>query len=336
MAEFAVADRAIPAYLQTPLQVGSLTLHSRVLQSPLAGVSDRSFRQLVRRSAPQSLIFAEMAHAGLQLEGRDRWQFLPSEQPIGAQLFGHQPEVLAAAAQQAEAAGAVCIDLNMGCPVNKVTRKRGGSALLQEPELAIAIVKAVAAVLSIPVTVKTRLGWEQVTILDFARQLEDAGAQLLTLHARSRSQGYSGQADWRWIARVKSLLSIPVIANGDINSPADAIACLQQTSADGVMCGRGSLGNPGLVGAIDRYLQTGALTPELTLRDRLQLAREHLLLLWEDKGVTGLLQARKHLGWYLADQPDHQDLRQQLLRSEALSQSLDLLDAAIATENRLA
>ncbi|WP_338441381.1 tRNA dihydrouridine synthase DusB [Synechococcus elongatus IITB4] len=336
MAEFAVADRAIPAYLQTPLQVGSLTLHSRVLQSPLAGVSDRSFRQLVRRSAPQSLIFAEMAHAGLQLEGRDRWQFLPSEQPIGAQLFGYQPEVLAAAAQQAEAAGAVCIDLNMGCPVNKVTRKRGGSALLQEPELAIAIVQAIAAAVRMPVTVKTRLGWEQVTILDFARQLEDAGAQLLTLHARSRSQGYSGQADWRWIARVKSLLSIPVIANGDINSPADAIACLQQTSADGVMCGRGSLGNPGLVGAIDCYLQTGALTPELTLRDRLQFAREHLLLLWEDKGVAGLLQARKHLGWYLADQPDHQDLRQQLLRSEDLSQSLDLLDAAIATENLLA
>ena len=255
------------------------------------------------------------------------------EQPISIQLFDCRPDFMAEAAQKAVAEGAQTIDINMGCPVNKITKKGGGSSLLRQPEVAEAIVKTVVEAVDVPVTVKTRLGWneEEINILDFANRMQDAGAAMLTLHGRTRAQGYNGKADWLWIARVKQALSIPVIANGDIFSVDAAIECLEITGADGVMCSRGTLGYPFLVGEIDRYLQTGARLAPPTVAERLECAKEHLIGLWEYKGQKGIFQARKHMAWYCKGFSGAAKLRDNLSRIESLEEGLKLLDWQIAS-----
>ena len=319
-----------------PLQVGSLTLKSRVFQAPLSGVSDRSFRRLVRRYAPHAMLYTEMVSA----TEVHHLQQLPSvmvidaqEHPISIQLFDGRPDFMAIAAQKAVAEGAQMVDINMGCPVNKITKKGGGSSLLRQPEVAEAIVKAVVAAVNVPVTVKTRLGWTEaeINIIDFARRLEGAGAAMLTLHGRTRSQGYEGPAQWHWIAKVKQALQIPVIANGDIISLESAIACLEQTGADGVMCSRGTLGNPFLVGEIEHFFLTGQVRPPATVAERIACAQEHLHLLWQHKGERGLLQARKHLVWYCQNFVGAARWRQQLAGIESLAAAESLLTEILDT-----
>lgn len=321
--------------LSPPLKIGNLSVKSRVLQSPLSGVTDRVFRRLVRRYAPEAMMYTEMVDAGEIYHRSDRAKIMeldPDEQPIGIQLFDCRPDFLAEAARKAEAEGADVIDINMGCPVNKITRKGGGSSLLRQPELAAEIVRSVVKAVSVPVTVKTRIGWsdDDINAVEFAQRLEAAGAQMLTLHGRTRAQGYHGAARWEWIAQVKQALTIPVIANGDIFSVEAAVRCLEITGADGVMCSRGTLGYPFLVGEIDRFLQTGILPPSATPIQRLQSAREHLQLLWEYKGERGIHQARKHMAWYVKDFAGAAEWRGQLTRIETVEQGTELLDRAMA------
>ncbi|HHP7232780.1 MAG TPA: tRNA dihydrouridine synthase DusB [Xenococcaceae cyanobacterium] len=321
--------------LSQPLNIGAVTLNSRVLQAPLSGVTDLVFRRLVRQYAPKSMIYTEMVSAKeiYHLSELPKiMEIAPNEQPISIQLFDCRPDFMAAAAQKAVAEGAQTIDLNMGCPVNKITKKGGGSALLRQPQIAEAIVKTVVAAVDVPVTVKTRIGWNdaEINILDLARRLEAAGAKMLTLHARTRAQGYNGKARWEWIKRVKQVLTIPVIANGDIFSVAAAIECLEQTDADGVMCSRGTLGYPFLVGEIDHFLTTGCLLPPPTIQQRLTCAKEHLQGLWEYKGQKGILQSRKHLAWYCKGFEGAAELREQLSEIETLAEGWELLDRAIA------
>lgn len=321
--------------LATPLKIGSLEVKSRVLQSPLSGVTDLVFRRLVRRYAPESMMYTEMVHAaGLHhVQGLSKIMDVdPNEKPISIQLFDCRPDFLGEAAQKAVAEGADTVDINMGCPVNKITKKGGGSSLLREPETAAAIVRAVVEAVSVPVTVKTRIGWsdDEINILDFAKRMEDAGAQMLTLHARTRVQGYKGEAKWEWIGKVKQILSIPVIANGDIFSVESALKCLEQTGADGVMCSRGTLGYPFLVGEIDHFLKTGKQLAPPTPVERLTCAKEHLQALWEYKGDRGVQQARKHLAWYTKGFVGASDLRDQLSRIETVKQGVTLIDSAIA------
>jgi nifR3 family TIM-barrel protein len=256
----------------------------------------------------------------------------PNEQPISIQLFDGRPDFMAEAAQKAVSEGAKTIDINMGCPVNKITKKGGGSCLLRQPETAAAIVKTVVESVNVPVTVKTRLGWDDhdISILDFAKRLEDAGISLLTLHGRTRAQGYNGSARWNWIATVKLALSIPIIANGDIFSVEAAIDCLKQTQADGVMCSRGTLGYPFLVGEIDHFLKTGEKLPKPTPIERLLCAKEHLRQLWEYKGKRGIYQARKHLDWYTQDLDKLLSFREECFTIETLEDGEQLLDKAIA------
>ncbi|ELS03827.1 putative TIM-barrel protein, nifR3 family [Xenococcus sp. PCC 7305] len=325
---------ALASKLATPLQIGSVVLESRVLQSPLSGVTDLVFRRLVRRYAPKSMIYTEMVSAKeihhLQTLPQ-LMEIAPGEEPISIQLFDCRPDFMAEAAQKAVAEGALTIDINMGCPVNKITKKGGGSSLLRQPEVAEAIVKTVVDAVEVPVTVKTRLGWDddQITILDFARRMEASGASMLTLHARTRAQGYQGTARWEWIAKVKKVLSIPVIANGDIFSVEAAIACLSQTGADGVMCSRGTLGYPFLVGEIDHFLRTGQVLPPPSIKARLQCGKEHLQGLWEYKGQRGIIQSRKHMAWYCKGFPGAAELRDKLSRIESLEQGYQLIDRAI-------
>ena len=306
-------------------------LTCRVIQSPLAGVSDRIFRRLVRRWAPQALLFTEMVNAtSLEMgHGLKKVEELADESgPIGVQLFDHRPAAMADAARRAEAAGAFLIDINMGCPVRKIARKGGGSGLIQDPDLARRIVGAVADAVEIPVTVKTRLGWcgSDAEPVQWCRQLEEAGAQLLTLHGRTREQRFKGDADWAAIAAVKQALSIPLIANGDINSPDDALRCLQQTGAAGVMVGRGTMGAPWLVGQIDAALSGRTVPSTPGPAERLNLAKEQLLALVEARGDHGLLIARKHMSWTCTGFPGAPQLRHALMRAPTPADAVDLLD----------
>ena len=321
--------------LATPLEIGSVVVNSRVLQSPLSGVTDLVFRRLVRRYAPKSMMYTEMVSA----KEIYHLQELPSimaiaadENPISIQLFDCRPDFMAEAARKAVAQGANTVDINMGCPVNKITKKGGGSSLLRQPEVAEAIVKTVVEAVDVPVTVKTRLGWDdqEINIIDFARRMENQGAQMLTLHARTRAQGYNGSACWSWIAKVKQALSIPVIANGDIFSVEAAVKCLEMTQADGVMCSRGTLGYPFLVGEIDHFLQTGELLPPPDVATRLECAKEHLLGLWEYKGQRGIYQSRKHLAWYCKGFSGAAELRDRLSQIESLEQGYEILNSEIA------
>jgi tRNA-dihydrouridine synthase B len=320
--------------LTTPLKIGSVEIHSRVFQSPLSGVTDLVFRKLVRRYAPDSMVYTEMVSA----KDIHYLNQLPkimtigeNEQPISIQLFDCRPDFMAEAAQKAVSEGAKTVDINMGCPVNKITKKGGGSSLLRQPEVATAIVKTVVGAVDVPVSVKTRLGWDdhEINILDFARRMEDAGASLLTLHGRTRMQGYHGEAQWEWIKRVKEILSIPVIANGDIFSVEAAIKCLELTGADGVMCSRGTLGYPFLVGEIDYFLKTGKNPLKPSITQILHCAKEHLQGLWEYKGQKGIFQARKHLAWYCKGFTGAGELRDRLSRIHNLEEGLNLIDQAL-------
>jgi nifR3 family TIM-barrel protein len=320
--------------LSTPLKIGSVEVKSRVLQSPLSGVTDLVFRRLVRRYAPNSMMYTEMVSAQELHHLRQLPQIMeidPNEQPISIQLFDCRPDFMGEAARKAVSEGAKTVDINMGCPVNKITKKGGGSSLLRQPEIAESIVKAVFEAVDVPVTVKTRLGWDdkEINILDFAKRMEDAGAAMLTLHGRTRAQGYNGAARWDWIGKVKQVLSIPVIANGDIFSVEAAIRCLEETGADGVMCSRGTLGYPFLVGEIDYFLQTGTNLPKPTTIEILQCAKEHLQGLWEYKGDRGILQSRKHLAWYCRDFPNAAQLRDKLSQIKSLAEGLQLIDEEI-------
>jgi nifR3 family TIM-barrel protein len=308
-------------------------LHCRVLQSPLAGVSDRIFRNLVRRWAPDALLFTEMVNAtGLELgHGRSKLDDLAGESgPIAVQLFDHRPAAMAEAARRAEACGAFLIDINMGCPVPKISRKGGGSGLIRDPELAARIVAAVAGAVRIPVTVKTRLGWcgSSADPVSFALGLQNAGARALTLHGRTREQGFKGQADWAAIAAVKRALTIPLIANGDVSSPEEALRCLAATGADGVMVGRGTMGAPWLVGRIDAALRSLPVPPIPDAGQRLALAAEQLEALLEARGDRGLLIARKHLGWTCQGFAGAAELRHGLMRAGTPHETRELLARA--------
>jgi len=325
----------LQARLSQPLKIGSFEVKSRVLQSPLSGVTDLVFRRLVRRYAPDSMMYTEMVNAtGLHYVKQlpKIMEVDPNERPISIQLFDCRPDFLAEAAIKAVAEGADTVDINMGCPVNKITKNGGGSSLLRQPEVAEAIVREVVKAVDVPVTVKTRIGWndKEITILDFAKRMEDAGAKMITVHGRTRAQGYNGNARWEWITRVKEILSIPVIANGDIFSIEAAVKCLEETGADGVMCSRGTLGYPFLVGEIDRFLKTGEILPPPNPIERLECARDHLQALWEYKGDRGVRQARKHMTWYAKGFVGAAELRGQLSVIETVDRGLEMIDQAIA------
>ena len=309
----------------------SRSLNCPVIQSPLAGVSDQIFRKFVRRWSPKALLFTEMVNAkSLELgHGEEKVIELSEETgPIGVQLFDHRPDSMIDAAIKAESSGAFLIDINMGCPVKKIARKGGGSALLKEPELAQLIVKEVSKAISIPLTVKIRLGWDETTSdpVSFALGLQDAGAQLITVHGRTRKQGFSGNANWEAISKIKKSLDIPVIANGDIRNSRDAIECLKITNADGVMIGRASMGAPWLVGQIDAEIKNQKTFREPDAKMKVSLSLEHLKLLVSKKGNHGLLIARKHMNWTCRGFQGASTLRQKLVRASTPNEAIKLLE----------
>lgn len=286
-----------------PIKIGSLTLKSRVYVPPMAGVTDMVFRSVVRQVDQECLLATEMVSSrALMMRPETRlMDIAEGERPIGIQIFGHEPDVMAQAAQMAQAKGANFIDINMGCPVPKITKGKDGCALMKEPELAREIVQSVVAAVDIPVTVKFRLGWDSETrnAVAFGEMLEEAGASAVTVHGRTRAQLYSGKADWSFIAKVKAALSIPVFGNGDVFEPEDALRLLEETDCDGVAVARGTLGNPWLIPRINSMLQTGKLPDGPSVVERLKCAYWHALGLIRYKGLrVGTNESRRHLTHY--------------------------------------
>ncbi len=283
--------------------------------APMAGVTDRPFRHLVREQGC-NLTFTEMISSkAIQFENRQTWKMLDLEtQPTGVQLFGADPQVMAAAAQVAQAQGAALIDINMGCPVPKVVAIGEGAALMRTPALAYSIVKAIVAAVSIPVTVKIRAGWDRqsVNAVEFAQGLAQAGARVIIVHGRTREQMYSGFADWDIIGQVVRAVSVPVMGNGDIWSGPDARAMLEQTSCRGVMLARGVLGNPWLFAEVAATL-SGKTYQQPSIRERIELALRHLRMELEYREErTAVLFMRKHLAWYLKGMSGTAPLKRQI------------------------
>ena len=311
-------------------------IKSKVILSPLAGVTDKIFRKLVRKWAPDSLLFTEMINATSLKKGYGSQKIKQLELekgPVGVQIFDNRPNAVSEAAKLAEDSGAFLIDINMGCPVKKISKKGGGSALIKDRLLAIELVKRVSNAVKVPVSVKTRLGWDnkEENIEEFLLNLQDSGATMITIHGRTRKEGFSGVADWQMIGRIKKLLEIPVIANGDIKDPKDALNCLKQTNADGLMIGRGILGSPWKIGEIDHAIKELQGFNEPTIEEKLLLIVEHLDELIKEKGNHGLLIARKHISWTCKNFSGATTLRNNLVRAIDPDEVKELINKAIET-----
>ncbi|HHV78493.1 MAG TPA: tRNA dihydrouridine synthase DusB [Firmicutes bacterium] len=318
---------------ESGVKIGEL-LVDRVLCAPMAGVTDSAFRRIVRRFHG-GLLFTEMLSAKALLQGNpnsfELMRFDPQEKPICAQLFGSVPEEMGAAAQLLEEQGFDAIDINMGCPVPKVMKTGAGCALLKKPKLAADIVKAISSSVRLPVSVKVRRGilLHDPPPVDFARGLQEAGASAITIHGRSWSQGYSGEVDLSSIARLKEALDIPVIGNGGIMRPADALRMMRETGCDGVMVARGMLGAPWFPGEVSKYLQGQSIELVRSPEERMKVAVEHLRLECELKGEErGVREMRKHACWYIKGFKNATEIRNQIMQVTRFEQMKRLLSAA--------
>lgn len=291
------------------ITIGGLTLSNCVFAAPMAGFTDKAYRILAKR-AGCGFVFTEMVSSEAIIYNNARTFALfdlgGETWPVAVQIFGSEPEKMADAARVVVEHGADAVDINMGCPTPKIVKNGEGSALMRDLPRAAAIIRAVREAVSVPVTVKMRKGWsaEEVTAPELAALAEENGADAVTVHGRTRDQFYSGRADWEIIRRVKEAVRIPVIGNGDIWSPGDARRMLEETGCDGVMIGRGSLGNPWIFSRTVHYLATGELLPPPGPAERLDIALQHFDLAVSLKGPElAVPQMRKHLAWYLKGLP---------------------------------
>lgn len=313
-----------------PLKIGSLVLTNPLLLAPMAGITNLPFRLIARREGA-ALCFTEMVSVnGLVREGKKSFALIagtPEDRPLGIQLFGDDPALLAEAARLVEGYGEL-IDINMGCPVRKVVGSGAGSALLREPDKVREIVRAVRRATSLPLTIKIRTGWtcEEPTFLEIGRIAEGEGCDAVTLHPRSRAQMFEGRADWGRLRELKEALTIPVIGSGDLFRPVDLVAMLAETNCDGVMIARGGLGNPWL------FRQSLALLrgeePALpTPAERLAAARRHLELFAATAGErVAVREMRKHAAWYAKGIPGAALFRDRVNRLEGSDELIEVME----------
>ena len=310
--------------------IGPHRIHPNVILAPMAGVTDKPFRQLCKRLGA-GLAMSEMTTSDPRFwntrKSLHRMDHDGEPDPIGVQIAGTVPEVMADAARHNVDHGAQIIDINMGCPAKKVCNAWAGSALMREPALVARIVEAVVKAVDVPVTLKIRTGWdaEHRNAPEIARIAEDAGIAALAVHGRTRDQQYTGTAEYDTIASIKAMLSIPVIANGDIDSPQKAAFVLRHTHADAVMVGRAAQGRPWLLREVAHFLATGEVLPEPDLSDIRDILLTHLQALHAFYGEqAGVRIARKHLGWYAKDRPENAAFRAVVNRADSADTQLRL------------
>lgn len=314
------------------MKLGSIQIDPPVLAAPMAGITDQAFR-IIAREMGATLVVSEMVSCkGIIYDQAKTWELLATdaaEQPIVIQLFGSVPyEVARAACLVEERIPCAGIDINMGCPTPKITKNGEGAALLLNPRLAGEIVKSAVKAVSLPITVKTRKSWDDVssTAIELAREVEQAGAAAISVHGRTRAAFYGGKADWDIIRRVKETVSIPVVGNGDVFSGADAIRLRHVTGCDGVMVGRGALGNPWLFRDVHRAMLGLPELPAPTVTERMQMALRQLSMTVERKGeYTAIREMRQHLAWYIKGVPQAARWRNLINRTTVLNDLRGLL-----------
>ena len=315
-------------------KIGNVEIKNKVVLAPMAGISNSAYRTIIKEMGA-GLIVAEMVSDKAIMydnkKTKDLLYMTEYERPISQQIFGADKESFVIAAKYIyENMKPDIIDINMGCPVPKVAiSSQAGSALLKNPDKVYEIVKSVVEAVPIPVTVKIRSGWDEKSInaKEIAKVIESAGASAITVHPRTRKQGYSGNADWNIIKEVKESVKIPVIGNGDIRTCYDAKRMLEETGCDAVMIGRGVLGNPWLIKECVEYLDNGTIPKEVSKEEKIAMIKRHLNLLIETKPYkVAILEIRSHAAWYLKGLPGTKELKEQIFKTNTHEELLNLLD----------
>ena len=313
------------------MNIGTIAIDPPVVLAPMAGITNHAFR-LICKEFGAGLVWTDMIsscgiHFGNQ-KTLEMFDWSPEERPVAVQIFGAEPSVMADAAALVEEAGADIVDINVGCPVRKVRKTGAGAGLIEDLDTARKIMESVVKAVSVPVTVKTRKGLDarHTTAVEVAKIAENAGVSAISIHARTAAQGYSGNADWGIIGKVKRSVGIAVIGNGDVKSPQDAKRMLDETGCDAVMIGRAALGNPWIFRRTIRFLETGDLLPEPSYVERIEMARRHLRMMvglyGEDRGVREM---RSQMAWYIKGMPGAGRLRRLSTQASSLERMEDML-----------
>lgn len=313
------------------LTIGNAELSNPLILAPMAGVTDLPFRLLCKEQGA-GLVCMEMISAkAIAFHNRNTKKLMqidPGERPVSLQLFGSDPDIISEIAREIEEEPFDILDINMGCPVPKIVGNGEGSALMKEPKLVEQIVSKTVRAIKKPVTVKIRKGFDEdhVNAVEIARIAEASGAAAVAVHGRTREQYYSGQADWEIIRQVKEAVKIPVLGNGDVDSPQKAKALFEETGCDGILIGRAARGNPWLFHQIKTYLETGEEEPRPSMEEIRQMMLRHARMQIDYKGdYTGIREMRKHISWYTAGCPHSAKLRAQINSVESLEELKELI-----------
>ena len=315
-------------------KIGNVEIKNQVVLAPMAGISNTSYRKIIKEMGA-GLIYAEMVSDKALVYNNDKTLSLlkmsDEERPIAQQIFGSDKDSFMKAAKIVlETMHPDIIDINMGCPVPKVAvRAQAGSALLKDPDKVYEIVKSVVEAVDIPVTVKIRSGWDDkhINAVEIAKRCEEAGAKAITIHARTRAQGYSGHADWNIIKQVKDSVNIPVIGNGDVTSCYEAKRMLDETGCDAIMIGRATLGNPWIIKNCVEFLENGTIPKPVSYKEKVEMMRRHYELLLQDKNEkVALLEIRSHIIWYLKGLPESKEIKNKICQSKTSKELFSIID----------
>jgi nifR3 family TIM-barrel protein len=319
-----------------PLQIGSHAIWPPLVLAPMSGVTNRTMRALYKPFGLGLTVTEFVSSNALKYTNKRTMEMIDQhglEKPVSTQLWGDDPATMAAAAKVVRECGADIVDINFGCPAPKVTKTNGGSACLRDVDRCEAIMRAVVDAVDCPVTMKMRLGWSEseLVYVDVAKRAQAAGVQAVTLHARTARQFYKGNADWEHIARLKEAIDIPVIGNGDLEDPHVAMGRMRQSGVDGIMLGRGTLGNPWLIAQIADLMEGREMRPVPSAADRLRYCIVHYRAMVDEWGeVRAVPQMRKHVALYLKGIPGAAVLRERIMRIDSADEAIATIEATIA------